>query len=121
MNIILLVVVGILIAMVIGLVGIYLVPKMTKEVGEGVGFIAMWLLAIFYFITLVENNWEGFFFGIGSVIGFLIPLFIGSYLITIIKRSGTTEFNEAVKSLEMQSALIANAVLGFLISVQEWF
>ena len=104
---------------VIGLLGIYLIPKMIKKevsaksAWNAIGFLLCLLLAISSYEKGVNA------LTIGESIGFVIPLIIGSYLITIIKRSGTTPFRETFLCPEMRYALISNFCLGALISLNE--
>ena len=109
--------------MLIGLLGIYLIPKMIKKevsaksAWNAIGFLLCLRLAISSYEKGVNA------LTIGESIGFVIPLIIGSYLITIlitiIKRSGTTPFRETFLCPEMRYALISNFCLGALISLNE--
>ena len=104
--------------MLIGLLGIYLIPKMIKEVSaENAWTAILFLLSCRVGISFYKDGPSAF--AIGESIGFVIPLIIGSYLITIIKRSGTTPFREAFVCPEMRYALISNFCLGALISLNE--
>ena len=114
------IILGILISMVIGLLGIYLVPKMSKEFTAEDAWGAMAILFFFQIgIGIAEHGFSTFMFG--QSIGFCIPLVIGSYLITIIKRSGTTEIDKAFTCTEMGHALLANVCLGALITINNQF
>jgi len=113
------IILGILISMVIGLLGIYLVPKMSKDLAED----AWGAMAVLFFFQIgfgiAEHGFSTFMFG--QSIGFCIPLVIGSYLITIIKRPGTTEIDKAFTCPEMGNALLANVCLGALITINNQF
>ena len=84
MNLLAIIILGILISMVIGLLGIYLVPKMSKDLTAEDVWGAMAVLFFFQIgFGIADHGFSTFMFG--QSIGFCIPLVIGSYLITIIK------------------------------------
>ena len=120
MNLLAIIILGILISMVIGLLGIYLVPKMSKDLTAEDVWGAMAVLFFFQIgFGIADHGFSTFMFG--QSIGFCIPLVIGSYLITIIKRSGTTEIEKAFTCPEMGNALVANVCLGALITINNQF
>ena len=102
------IILGILISMVIGLLGIYLVPKMSKDLAED----AWGAMAVLFFFQIgfgiAEHGFSTFMFG--QSIGFCIPLVIGSYLIANMI-PGTAKFDQVIKRKEFQCALCGNAVL----------